>query len=148
MMKVRGLVSLLAPFLARDDEKREAARRADYRRLFASTLGRRVLADILNEGGLFRPHAGRYDDRSLALLEGRRWLALDIFDLAGGARDRLGLAMTRDDIGEALNEPDAHRLPADRDPAADPEFAGRGADGEPLFVAGDPAGPILADGDD
>lgn len=128
------LVSLLFPYGRETAPRaRDAAQREDYRRLFSSALGQKVLADILNEGGLFRAHARGFDERSLFMLEGRRWLALDIFDKAGGARARLGIAMTRDNAGEALyvrnldsgdDNRGARRL------ADDP-----GEDGDPLFPA-------------
>ncbi len=138
-------VSILTPH-GTDPGDAEKARREDYRRLFASTLGRRVLADILNEGGLFRPHL-RFDDRSLAVLEGRRSLALDIFALAGGAKERLGRAMAGDNIGEALNVPDATSDAGDAgaEPVADPD-ADPGERGDALFARYNP-GADLIDGD-
>ncbi len=145
MKKIAAFVSMLFPHGRDDEEDRQRARGEDYRRLFASTLGRRVMADILREGGLFTAHAGRFDDRSLTLLEGRRWLALDIFDLAGGTRDRLGQAMTRDHIGEALDEPDTRRA-SGASPAADAASDPAGEPGEPLFAARPDAAALL-DGD-
>lgn len=122
------------------DERRK---RDDFERLFSSTLGRRVLAEIINMGVVSRAHI-TVQEKSLFVLEGRRSLALDIFELAGGARRKLGQAYARDDIGEAFDESNAHR-PTRTQPGADPDESGES--GEPLFAAADPAGAILADGD-
>ncbi len=120
-------------------EQRRLARDDDYRRVFGTETGRRVLSDILGFAGIFTVDP-TLTDKKQYMLEGQRALALHIFDKAGGARQKLPAAMTVDNLKEAIDddgndEPDDAR---DREPAI-PDYEPAG---DPLF------GDDLIDGDE
>ena len=127
---IRRLAFSLFPWL--DGEKRDKAIREDYARVFGTTAGRRVLADILNLGNVANSTGHLTHRRRVDVNDGRRQLALQIFDYAGGARDRLTMAMIEDNLQEAMN----HERNSDNEPTGgpigEPDADGR-FPGDPLY---------------
>lgn len=112
-------------------EKLDAAINADYAALFQSDRGARVLADIMTEASLFASTLVK-DRATRDMLDGKRELAMTIFERAGFAAGSLPAALVSDDLRKAIKEAD-HDY---RDTA------------EPLFAVRDADDAIITDGDD
>jgi hypothetical protein len=100
---MRWLAKIFNPYDDVEKHRRDDAIRNDFIDLFATTRGRRVLAHIVNMGNVFSTTGMLLDAtrRRVDVNDGRRQLALEIFDLSGGARDRLSTAVVNDKFEEA-----------------------------------------------
>ena len=78
-------------------EKREAAIADDYQAVFGSDRGQRVLADILTMASCFEAILST-DRVNRDMIDGKRELALSIFERAGFARADLPEAMIRNSL--------------------------------------------------
>jgi len=107
-----GPTELNAAWLARDLQTRALdpeRKRQAYQRLFASPLGRFVLADILTDAGVFDPHepADALTPDARSWLAGRSAEALNIADLAGFSAHSLVVALMTQHL-EGQNHEHAH----------------------------------------
>lgn len=101
LSKVTRLFKVRQADVPRNDMER------DYRAVFQTAAGRRVLADILNRAGL-EPLAVQQDQSMkeygalLLVQEGRRYLAHKIFLLAGGKTSELAEAVVANNLERAM----------------------------------------------
>lgn len=104
MSRLFGLYAALTP------EKREAAIAQDYETVFGTDRGMRVLADILAMAACFEATLST-DRVNRDMIDGKRELALSIFERAGFARAQLPEAMIANSlisIRRMTDEPDAN----------------------------------------
>lgn len=111
-------------------EKIDAAVNADYAAVFQTEKGARVLADIMTEASLFSSTLAK-DRATRDMLDGKRELAMTIFERAGFTGGALPAAIISDDLRKAIKEADHD----DAEPA------------EPLFAVRDADDAIVTDGD-
>lgn len=122
---------LVDPYRETDPGKLEAAIERDYRQLFQTALGARVLAHILHESSMFASTLST-DRVNRDMIDGKREMALSICERAGYLRGGLPVALLTDDLRNAM-EADPYDDPGDSD--------------DPLYPRGDDDDPILT-GDD
>lgn len=121
---------IFARFGATPEHRREDVIDADYRAVFQSERGSRVLADIMQMASIFNSTIST--DRVVRdITDGKRELALAIAERAGFMSEKLPAAIISDDLRKAASQ----------------EAGNDDTDDRPLFVRDDPDDAIITDGD-
>lgn len=100
-----------------DADKRDAALADDYRRTFGTPHGARVLADIMHQASMFQSTLST-ERATRDMIDGKRELAMTIFELAGFCGSELPAAMIADNIRKAETK-EADRDRTEQWPARD-----------------------------
>jgi hypothetical protein len=114
MPVVKWRWSIFNPHPEAKPEDKAELRRRDFEEIFGNAKGARVLAEILRMADitLAAPPGAARADRDM--IEGRRELALMIFEMAGFGRDKLPDALVFDDLSLAAKDGRHERDNSDR----------------------------------
>lgn len=98
----------------------------DFQDVFQTQQGARVLAEILHMSEMFQVVAPGASEQDLRIIEGRRELALMIFERAGYLANKLPITMVKDDLQHAIKDGNDEHDPSSSTPstssARDPVF--------------------------